>query len=87
MSQDYCGVFTEDAVRKNFVLVYELLDEILDDGYAVCTSTDALKPFIYNDAVAPSSASSALPAWAQVSINRLCITILLHHHHHPAHHE
>lgn len=27
--KDYCGVLTEEAIRKNFVLIYELLDEIM----------------------------------------------------------
>ncbi len=27
--KDYCGVINEEAIRKNFVLIYELLDEIL----------------------------------------------------------
>lgn len=28
VTQDYCGVLSEEAVRKNCVLVYELLDEV-----------------------------------------------------------
>ena len=31
--RDCCGVLSEDAVRKNFVLVYELLDEVIDHGW------------------------------------------------------
>ena len=31
--KDYCGVLTEFSIRKNFVLLYELLDECLDYGY------------------------------------------------------
>jgi AP-4 complex subunit mu-1 len=27
--KDYCGVLNEESLRKNFVLIYELLDEIL----------------------------------------------------------
>jgi AP-4 complex subunit mu-1 len=27
--KDYCGILTEEAIRKNFVLIYEILDEIL----------------------------------------------------------
>lgn len=27
--QDYCGVLTEESIRKNFILVYELLDEVI----------------------------------------------------------
>lgn len=26
--KDYCGFLSEDAIRKNFVLIYELLDEV-----------------------------------------------------------
>jgi hypothetical protein len=26
--QDYCGSLSEEAIRKNFVLIYELLDEV-----------------------------------------------------------
>jgi len=32
--QDYCGVLSEESVRRNFVLVYELLDEVIDYGRA-----------------------------------------------------
>ena len=31
-TQDYCGVLSEDSLRKNFILVYELLDEMVDYG-------------------------------------------------------
>lgn len=27
--KDYCGVLSEEALRKNFILIYELLDEML----------------------------------------------------------
>jgi AP-2 complex subunit mu-1 len=40
------GKFDEDRIRKNFVLIYELLDEILDYGYPQNTGTDALKLYI-----------------------------------------
>lgn len=42
---------TEEAIRKNFVLIYELLDEILDFGYAQSTTTETLKAFVYSDPV------------------------------------
>lgn len=29
LCKDYCGVLNEEAIRLNFVLVYELLDEVL----------------------------------------------------------
>ena len=30
--KDYCGVITEESVRRNFLLLYELLDEVFDRG-------------------------------------------------------
>mmetsp|Transcript_3136 Transcript_3136/g.11306 ORF Transcript_3136/g.11306 Transcript_3136/m.11306 type:complete len:445 (+) Transcript_3136:251-1585(+) len=49
--KDYCGVLNEDALRKNFVLVYELLDEMVDFGLAQGTSTEALKQYVFNEPV------------------------------------
>jgi hypothetical protein len=46
-------VLTEESLRKNFVLVYELLDEMVDFGYGQSTSTEALKASIFNDPVTP----------------------------------
>lgn len=49
--QDYCGILSEEAVRKNFVLVYELLDEVVDYGFPQSSSSDALKEFVLNEPV------------------------------------
>jgi AP-4 complex subunit mu-1 len=50
--KDYCGVLTEEAIRKNFVLIYELLDECLDYGFAQGTSTELLKSHVHNEPIA-----------------------------------
>jgi AP-4 complex subunit mu-1 len=50
--KDYCGVLTEEAIRKNFVLIYELLDETLDYGFAQGTSTEILKSHVHNEPIA-----------------------------------
>eukprot|EP00003_Mantamonas_plastica_P030245 TRINITY_DN740_c0_g1_i2.p1 TRINITY_DN740_c0_g1~~TRINITY_DN740_c0_g1_i2.p1 ORF type:complete len:479 (+),score=170.79 TRINITY_DN740_c0_g1_i2:376-1812(+) len=55
--KDYCGILSEDSIRKNFVLVYEMLDEVLDFGYPQDTTTENLKPFIRNEAVQVESSS------------------------------
>lgn len=47
--RDYCGVLDEEAIRKNFILIYELLDEAIDFGYPQGTSTETLKAFVYNE--------------------------------------
>lgn len=49
--KDYCGVLNEEAIRRNFSLIYELLDEMLDYGYPQNTSTETLKNFVHNEAV------------------------------------
>jgi AP-4 complex subunit mu-1 len=49
--KDYCGVLSEESVRTNFVLVYELLDEIVDFGYVQGTSTELLKAYVFNEPV------------------------------------
>lgn len=48
--KDYCGVLNEEAIRKNFILVYELVDEMMDYGYPQITSTEQLKSCIHNEA-------------------------------------
>jgi AP-4 complex subunit mu-1 len=61
--KDYCGVLTEEAIRKNFTLIYELVEEMLDYGYPQVTSTEMLKICVHNEAVMvnpPSTASSML---------------------------
>lgn len=46
ITNDYVGHVSEESVRKNFVLVYELIDEIMDYGYPQNSSTERLKEFI-----------------------------------------
>ena len=57
--KDYCGILTEESIRKNFILVYELLDEMLDFGYPQITSTELLKNCVHNEAtiVTPAGVS------------------------------
>lgn len=42
---------SEEALRKNFILCYELLDEMLDFGYPQVTRTENLKSFVYNEPI------------------------------------
>ncbi|KAI2499046.1 hypothetical protein MHU86_15435 [Fragilaria crotonensis] len=49
--KDYCGTLSEEAIRKNFILLYELLDEMMDFGYPQVTETENLKAFIYNEPI------------------------------------
>eukprot|EP00559_Dactyliosolen_fragilissimus_P009893 CAMPEP_0184855210 /NCGR_PEP_ID=MMETSP0580-20130426/517_1 /TAXON_ID=1118495 /ORGANISM="Dactyliosolen fragilissimus" /LENGTH=496 /DNA_ID=CAMNT_0027349665 /DNA_START=62 /DNA_END=1549 /DNA_ORIENTATION=- len=49
--KDYCGTLSEEAIRKNFILLYELLDEMVDYGYPQVTRTENLKAFVYNEPI------------------------------------
>ncbi|CAD5185838.1 unnamed protein product [Musa acuminata subsp. malaccensis] len=51
VTKDYLGVLNEDSLRKNFVLVYELLDEVIDFGYPQTTSTEVLKSYVFNEPI------------------------------------
>ena len=42
---------SEESIRKNFILLYELLDELLDYGYPQVTQTENLKAFVYNEPI------------------------------------
>ena len=51
LGKSYFNKFDEESVKNNFVLVYELLDEILDFGYPQNTETETLKMYITTEGV------------------------------------
>lgn len=42
----YFGELNEEAIRDNFVIIYELLDELMDFGYPQSTDEKILKEYI-----------------------------------------
>jgi len=44
--KDLCGDLTEDTVRKNFVLIYEILDEALDYGFPQILESQKVSEFV-----------------------------------------
>ena len=68
---DYCGTLSEEALRKNFVLCYELLDEMIDYGYPQVTRTENLKSFVYNEPIVvdavPNTGSMVNPKTASAN--------------------
>ncbi|KAL1528669.1 hypothetical protein AB1Y20_010005 [Prymnesium parvum] len=62
--KDYIGVLTEESLRKNFTLIYELVDEVIDFGYPQSASTAELQAFVFNEAapVSNTKESRLLPA-------------------------
>lgn len=47
--KDHIGILSEEAIRKNFIIIYELLDEAIDYGYPQNPSTESLKTFVVNE--------------------------------------
>ena len=43
---DYFGDCSESLIKENYVTVYELLDEMLDNGYPLATESNILKELI-----------------------------------------
>jgi AP-4 complex subunit mu-1 len=66
--KDYCGILTEESIRKNFILIYELLDEMMDYGYPQITSTEMLKNCVHNEAILVN-ASGTTPVSALMSLS------------------
>ncbi|RHY49997.1 hypothetical protein DYB30_011040, partial [Aphanomyces astaci] len=44
--RDYFGSFEESAIKDNFSTVYQLLEEMLDNGYPLTTEPNALKAMV-----------------------------------------
>ena len=61
--QAYFGKISEENVKNNFVLIYELLDELLDFGYPQNTDTGILKTFITQDFSARISRYNSLKSY------------------------
>eukprot|EP01025_Chloroclados_australasicus_P045518 TRINITY_DN4983_c0_g4_i3.p1 TRINITY_DN4983_c0_g4~~TRINITY_DN4983_c0_g4_i3.p1 ORF type:complete len:461 (-),score=53.64 TRINITY_DN4983_c0_g4_i3:259-1509(-) len=51
MIKDFLGYLNEDSVRKNPMLVYEVLDECIDYGIPQNTSSEVTKQYILNEPV------------------------------------
>ncbi|XP_047155108.1 AP-3 complex subunit mu-like isoform X3 [Vigna umbellata] len=43
---DYFGALNEDIIKDNFVIVYELLDEMIDNGFPLTTEPSILREII-----------------------------------------
>ena len=69
--KDFLGVMSEEAVRKNFVLVYELLDEMMDYGVVQELTSERLRPYIFNDVVAVQVPKEEIPAQNNSLISRI----------------
>ena len=58
-------------MKNNFVLIYELLDEILDYGYPQNTDTGVLKTFITQQGIKSASKEEQAAITSQVCRRRI----------------
>ena len=58
--KDFCGVLSEESMRRNFVLIYELIDEIIDNGYPQTTASEVLRVAVHSDPVPVNTPSLGL---------------------------
>jgi len=57
--KDYAGVLSEESIRTNFILIYELLDEVIDFGYPQLTNTESIKRFVFNTPIVTKTQTSS----------------------------
>jgi len=60
--KDYIGVLNEEGIRKNFILIMELLGEVVDYGYVQGTSSELLKAYVFSEPVMIEPAARGLPS-------------------------
>merc|ERR1712127_1000536 len=65
--QSYFSKVSEENIKNNFVLIYELLDEILDFGYPQNTDTGVLKTFITQQGIRTQSKEEQAQISSQVT--------------------
>lgn len=72
--ESYFGELEEESIRDNFVLVYEILDEVMDFGYPQVTDSAILQEFILNEShrlvhdVLPPSTVTNVVSWRSPGI-------------------
>ncbi|KAI9347685.1 putative clathrin-associated adaptor complex medium chain [Obelidium mucronatum] len=66
IGRSYFGKFDEAAVKANFTLIYELLDEICDFGFPQITEPEALKLYITTEGV--KSEKAVMESGRQIAI-------------------
>ncbi|CAD2103957.1 AP-4 complex subunit mu, putative [Plasmodium vinckei] len=47
--KDFCGQLTEEIIRTNFILIYEIVDEVIDYGYLQNSNTEYIRYLIHNE--------------------------------------
>ncbi len=65
--KSYFSEFSEKKIKENFVLIYELLDEIMDYGYPQITDSSLLKKYITQEGFKSEDSNKLIEALTQVT--------------------
>ena len=49
--EDHLGDLSEETIRKNFLVIYEIIDEMIDFGYPQLSETEQVKEFVFGDPI------------------------------------
>ena len=49
--EDLLGDLTEESIRQNFILVNEIIDEMIDFGYPQLSETEQVKEFVFTEPI------------------------------------
>jgi AP-4 complex subunit mu-1 len=58
--KDHIGELTEESIRKNFVLIYEIIDEMIDFGYPQLIDTEQVMQFVFTEPIVDLSKINTL---------------------------
>jgi AP-4 complex subunit mu-1 len=49
--KDHIGILNEETIRKNFVLIYEIINEMIDFGIPQLSTTEQVKQFVFTEPI------------------------------------
>ena len=49
--EDHLGDLSEETIRKNILVIYEIIDEMIDFGYPQLSETEQIKEFVFADPI------------------------------------
>ncbi|GAW80963.1 AP-4 complex subunit mu [Plasmodium gonderi] len=73
--KDFCGQINEEVIRHNFILVYEIIDEVIDYGYIQNSNTECIRNLIHNEiSTTPSGGNFSSSSSSTGSGSSSCVT-------------
>lgn len=70
MINDFCGGLEEELMRKNFIMIYELIDEMIDYGHPQITHPEILRRYV-DTQVERDNSGYLDKIWSQLRLDKL----------------